>query len=226
MTRVVGITFDLRDEYRSRGYGEEEIAEFDRPETIDAIDRALSRLRYRTDRIGSIQALTRRLAAGDRWDLVFNFAEGLHGFGRESQVPALLDAYEIPYTFSDPLTLALSLHKGMAKHVVRDLGVPTPDFVVLEREEDVERVELEPPLFVKPVATGSSMGVADASRVDDPAALRRRCAELLRRFGQPVLVESFLAGREMTVGVVGTGDRARVLGVMEVLARPSADRHA
>ncbi len=76
-----------------------------------------------------------RLAAGDRWDLVFNICEGLHGIGREAQVPAILDVYDLVYTFSDPLVMALSLHKGLTKTVLREAGVPTPRFVVVERSQ-------------------------------------------------------------------------------------------
>ena len=109
------MTYDLRDDYLAEGYGEEETAEFDHPLTIAAIEDALRNLGYETDRIGHIRALAKRLVAGERWDLVFNIAEGLRGFGREAQVPALLDAWDIPYTFSDPLVLSLTLHKGMTK---------------------------------------------------------------------------------------------------------------
>src|SRR5688572_19957623 len=174
--------------------------------------------------IGSIHQLTNRLAAGARWDLVFNIAEGLRGFGRESQVPALLDAYDIPYTFSDPLVLALSLHKGMAKRVVRDLGLPTPAFAVVETAADLATVDLPFPVFAKPVAGGTSAGVDGSSRIHDPEGLNRRCLELLERFRQPVLVEAYLPGREVTVGIVGTGTDARVLGVMEVLLQPGAEQ--
>lgn len=224
MSLHVGLTFDLRCDYRLLGCSEDETAEFDSIETIAAIEEALTSLGCRTDRIGSVRELTRRLAAGDRWELVFNLAEGLRGFGRESQVPALLDAYDIPYTFSDPLVMALSLHKGMAKRVVRDLGVPTPDFVVVETVADLATVDLAFPLFVKPVAGGTSIGVTASSKIQDRDALNRQGVELLERFRQPVLVETFLPGREVTVGMVGTGSSARVLGVMEVLLLPAADK--
>ena len=223
MSLTVGLTFDLRDEYRRLGYSAEDAAEFDSIETIEAIDDALGSLGCRTDRIGSIRQLTNRLSAGDRWDLVFNIAEGLRGFGRESQVPALLDAYDIPYTFSDPLTLSLSLHKGMAKRVVRDLGALTPDFAVVDTPADLAAVDLAFPVFVKPVAAGTSIGVDRGSRVHDREALNRRCIQLLERFRQPVLIETYLPGREMTVGIVGTGREARALGAMEVLLQPAAD---
>jgi len=223
MSLHVGLTFDLRHDYRLLGYSEEETAEFDSIQTIEAIEEALTSLGCHPDRIGSVRDLTKRLVAGERWDLVFNIAEGLRGFGRESQVPALLDAYDIPYTFSDPLVLAISLHKGMAKRVVRDLGVPTPDFVVVEAAADLAGVELAFPLFAKPVAGGTSVGVTASSKIPDRDALERRVGELLERFRQPVLVETFLPGREVTVGIAGTGSSARVLGVMEVLLLPSAD---
>ena len=91
----IGMTYDLRDDYLAEGYGEEETAEFDHPATIAAIEGALRSLGYETERIGHIRALAKKLVAGERWDLVFNIAEGLRGFGREAQVPALLDAYGI-----------------------------------------------------------------------------------------------------------------------------------
>jgi len=219
----VGITYDLREEYLAAGYGEEETAELDRPETIEAIEGALRALGHAPDRIGNLSALARRLLAGEHWDLVFNIAEGLHGIGRESQVPALLDAWRIPYTFSDPLVLALTLHKGMAKHVARDCGVATPDFRVVADPADLGAVDLAFPLFCKPVAEGSSKGVSGASRVYSPEALERTCLDLLQRFAQPVLVESYLPGREFTVGVTGTGREARVLGVLDVVLRAEAE---
>ena len=95
----IGLTYDMRDDYLKEGYGLEETAEFDLPETIEAIERVILDNGFQADRIGNIKALSRRLVAGDRWDLVFNIAEGMYGFGREAQVPALLEAYNIPYTF-------------------------------------------------------------------------------------------------------------------------------
>ncbi len=223
---LVGLTYDLRAEYLAEGFSEEETAEFDRPDTIEAIEGALRSLGYRTDRIGHVRALTARLAAGSRWDLVFNIAEGLRGVAREAQVPALLDAFEIPYTFSDPMVLALTLHKGMTKRVVRDLGLPTADFAVVEDEEGIGAVDLPFPLFCKPVAEGTGKGVDSASKVRDRAQLAEVCGRLLERYRQPVLVETFLPGREFTVGVVGTGSAARALGALEVRLRAGAEENA
>src|SRR6185436_5086731 len=101
-----------------------------------------------------------------------------------------------------------------------DQGIPTPDFAVVSRESDVEHVSLPYPLFVKPIAGGSSVGVSAASFVADSSALAAACRRLLGKFHQPVLVETFLPGRELTIGIVGTGPRARVLGVMEVIFTP------
>jgi len=222
----IGLTYDLRQEYLAAGYNEEETAEFDRPDTIDAIENALQQLGHATDRIGHAQQLVQRLAASDRWDLVFNICEGLHGPAREAQVPALLEVYGIPCTFSDPLRMALCLHKGLTKVVVRAAGVPTPDFAVVERLEDLEglaNLSLPYPLFAKPIAEGTGKGVGPTSILHDAAALRRSCEELLTRLRQPVLVEEYLPGREFTVGVLGSGPDAVVLGTLEIILRDGAE---
>jgi D-alanine-D-alanine ligase len=221
----IGFTYDLRNDYLREGYSAEETAEFDAVETIDAIDAALVSLGHAVDRIGGVKSLLARLAAGDRWDLVFNYAEGMFGFAREAQVPSLLDAFQIPYTLSDGLVFALTLHKGMTKHVVRSLGMPTPDFAVVTTASDVAAVRLPYPLFVKPVASGSSVGVSAASHVTSASSLDDTCRMLLDTYRQPALVETFLPGREFTVGIVGTGARARVLGVLEVTLTGNAEAH-
>lgn len=220
---IVGITYDLREEFIQQGYSEEETAEFDRADTIKTIERTLRDLGFNTDRIGHIKNLTTRLVAGERWDLVFNIAEGLRGVGRESQVPALLDAYAVPYTFSDPLILALTLHKALAKRVVRDMGIPTPDFVVVETDSDIEKVDLSFPLFAKPVAEGTGKGITTASKIQTRDELLSICQKLLVKYEQPVLIETFLPGREFTVGIVGTGEDAAAIGVMEILLKNHAE---
>jgi D-alanine-D-alanine ligase len=220
----IGLTYDLRDDYLAEGYGDEETAEFDHPVTIAAIEGALADLGYQTERIGHIRELAKRLVASQRWDLVFNIAEGLRGFGREAQVPALLEAYDIPYTFSDPLVLSLTLHKGLTKRVIRDLGIPTPDFAVVESPEQAADVDLPFPLFAKPVAEGTGKGVSAASKIADRAELGRVCRSLLETFRQPVLIETYLPGREFTVGIIGTGAEAFVPGVMEVHLTEKAEK--
>ncbi len=220
----IGFTYDLKDQYLAEGYSKVQAAEFDSIETIEGVERAIQRLGHRVDRIGKLDALVRRLARGDRWDLVFNIAEGLRGATRESQVPALLEAYDIPVTFGDSLCLALCLHKGHCKRVVKSHRIPTSRFVVVDNKDfDFASVNLTYPLFAKPVGEGTGKGVMPRGKVDSPDKLREVCFELLDRFSQPVLVEEFLPGREFTVGVVGTGADARVLGVMEVVLLVNAE---
>jgi D-alanine-D-alanine ligase len=219
----IGLTYDLRQEYLAAGFSEDETAEFDREGTIAGIEAALQQLGHRTDRIGHARQLISRLAMGQEWDLVFNFAEGLSGMAREAQVPAILDVYGIAYTFSDPLVMALTLHKGLTKSVVAAGGVPTPAFAVVEAASDVEQVDLPFPLFAKPVAEGTGKGVSPASKVRDKAALHTVCRELLARYQQPVLVETYLPGREFTVGITGTGSAAQAIGTMEILLLEQAE---
>lgn len=214
---IIGITYDLRDDYLALGYSEEETAEFDKLDTVIAIEQALRGQGFETDRIGNIRALAQQLVSGNRWDMVFNIAEGLKGFGREAQVPCLLEAFSIPYTFSDPLTLTLTLHKGMTKRIIHDVGIPTPDFFIIEEQEDIDKINLPFPLFVKPVAEGTGKGIDKMSIIKNREDLKYVCTKLLRRFNQHILVETYLPGREFTVGIVGNNSEALCLGVMEVL---------
>lgn len=218
---TVGLVYDLRDDYLALGFTEEETAEFDRVDTIDAIDEALRSLGHRTTRVGNVNRLLEALLAGERWDLVFNIAEGLYGLGREALVPAVLDHFRIPYTFSDPMTSALTLDKATAKRVVRDAGVPTADFAVVTRAD--QEIGLALPVFLKPIAEGTGKGIDAGSVVRSTGELRDRVAFLLRHFRQPVLAEAFLPGRELTVCIAGTGEDAEVLGTLEVELRPEAE---
>jgi D-alanine-D-alanine ligase len=217
------MTYDLRADYIAAGWTEEDAAEFDSIATIQYLEGAIAAEGHQTDRIGNIFALTGRLAQGDRWDLVFNIAEGVGGFGREAQIPALLDAYGIPYVFSDPLVCALTLHKGMTKRVLRDLGLPTPDFFLVGDAAACQKVDLPYPLFAKPVAEGTSKGIGADAKIASRADLEPTCRRLLERYREPVLVERYLPGREVTVGILGTGSDARVAGVLEVILLASAE---
>lgn len=219
----IGLTYDLRSEYLEAGYNEEETAEFDRDDTVQSIEKTLSRLGHDTDRIGHARQLIDRLAGGDRWDLVFNIAEGLYGIGREAQVPAILDLYRIPYTFSDPLVMSLTLHKGMTKRVIRDAGIPTSDFCLVETIDDLNRIHFPPPYFIKPMAEGTGKGITPHSIIQSIDELPPACAAMLQTYRQPVLVELYLSGREFTVGIIGTGSDARALGTVEVILLDSAE---
>jgi D-alanine-D-alanine ligase len=146
-------------------------------------------------------------------------AEGLWGRSREGQVPAILEAFRIPYTGSDALAASLCLDKAFAKRLWQQEGLRTAPFAVMEAVEDaaqvVERIGSFP-MFLKPLQEGSSKGVDSRSIVDTREQLEARAGELFRLYKQPVLVEAYLPGREFTVGVLGGGARARVLGMAEV----------
>ncbi len=219
----IGLAYDLRSIYLAEGYSEEETAEFDRDDTIVAIETTLQSLGHQTERIGHGRALAAALSSGRRWDLVFNIAEGMYGIGREAQVPALLDMYDIPYTFSDPLVMGLTLHKGLTKRVIRDAGIPTSDFLMVDLPEDADGVAFAPPYFIKPVAEGTGKGIGPLSIIHDRRELKAACSNMRDRYRQPVIVEPYLPGREFTTGIIGTGRTAGVLGTIEVHLLDSAE---
>jgi D-alanine-D-alanine ligase len=220
----IGFVYDLRDEYLAAGFSEEQVVEFDTPATVDAIARGLESNGHEIERVGHGRKLAQRLAAGDRFDLVFSIAEGIRGRSREAQVPALCELFDQPYVFSDTLTMAVALDKAVAKRLVRDAGVPTAPFLVLETGREDLSGWRHYPAFVKPIAEGTGKGCELASKVESKSALLNAARALIHRFRQPALVESFLPGREFTIGVLGNGAMARVIGVMEITLNPEADQ--
>lgn len=222
----IGMTYDLRDDYLAQGFSDEEAGEFDAVETIDAIESAICHHGHHVERIGGIRSLVTALAGGKRWDLVFNICEGVEGIAREAQVPALLDAYGLPCTFSSADVLVTSMDKALAKLVVRAAGVPTPDYAVIRTARELQGLSLPFPLFVKPLAEGTSKGVQETSKVGDRQALTGKCLEILKTYRQPALIETFLPGREFTVGLLGSGTSARLIGVSEITFKLGGDASA
>jgi len=213
---IVGLTYDLRSWYLDRGYSMEDTAEFDKQETVDAIDSALRKMRLETEPVGNCFQLIEALSAGKKWDLVFNIAEGLYGDGRESVVPAILDQYKIPYVFSGPVILGVSLNKYLTRLIVAAAGVPVSPGMLISTSDDIKKCNLEYPLFIKPVSEGTGKGITEKNLLNSPSELKEVAEYLLARFSQPALVEEYLPGREFTVGVTGTGDDAVAIGGMEI----------
>jgi D-alanine-D-alanine ligase len=205
-------------------------AEWDAPETIDAVARALAPLGT-VVRLEATEEFPERLRR-TRPDIVFNIAEGLHGVNRESHVPAICEFFGVPYSGSDPFTLALCLDKARTKETLAFHGIPTAPFRVArdggeseqllsaEREAPsgpalgARRSALQFPLFVKPLHEGSSKGITERNLCRAPDELRAAAAFLLERYAQPVLVEEYLPGAEFTCAVLGNGASARVLPIV------------
>ncbi len=227
----IGIAYDLKQSFQvAADAPEDRLEEYDSEATVDAIAEVLRALGHTPEKLGGGRAFVERVLR-EPPELVFNFAEGYGTRSREAHLPSLLELLDIPFTHSDPLTLAVTLDKAIAKRMVASVGLPTPRFVVVERPEELEGARelvdatghpLAFPVFAKPLYEGSSMGIRRASRIEDRAALHERAAALLRDYRQPVLIEEFCSGPEFTVGVLGNGERVRPIAVMEVTPRKGA----
>lgn len=189
-------------------------AEWDTPETIEAVRAALAE----SHDVVMIEADENapELLRAERPEIVFNIAEGLHGVSREAQVPALLEMLGIPYTGSDPLTLGICLDKSRTKEILSYYNIPTARFTVVNSARDLSRVPDRFPLFVKPLHEGSSKGIFDASLVRTRAELAGQVGRIHEEYGQAALVEDFLGGREFTVAMLGNGENCTVLPVVEI----------
>lgn len=214
----VGLAFNLKRQATSGGDDAE--AEYDSPKTIAALRGAIESMGHEVIELEATAELLSILPGIDV-DVVFNIAEGLKGRNREAQVPAMLELLGIAYTGSDPAALSLTLDKALAKRLVRQAGLLTPDFILMTRGDEPLPAGMTFPLIVKPNTEGSSKGVSASSVVRDEAALREQVKRLTQRYNQGALVEAFLPGREFTVALLGEL-APRVLPLMEIVFSESA----
>ncbi len=191
-----------RNAPHDEGLSDDAWDDLDSDVTVNAIIAALESAGHRATFLEGNLSLVETLSRLSP-DICFNICEGHWGDSRESHVPAILEMLRIPYTGSGLLTLALTLDKPMTKRVLAFHDLPTPAFQVFEREDEPLDADLHFPLFVKPSREGTGMGVSGESIVADEAALRVQLRQQLARYHQPVLVERFIAGREVTVGCLG-----------------------
>jgi len=226
----IGITFDLKsDAPLEPGLPDDFQEEFDSPVTIEAIAAVLRQAGHEVVKLGDGPQMLARLLA-DPPDLVFNLAEG-QGIARsrEARVPAVLEMLDIPYTGSDPLTLAVTLDKDCARRLASSDGVLCPRGVLLRPGDDPARVfQNHPqapafPVILKPAWEGSSKGIYRKCLVDGLAELVEVVRSLWRDQRQPILAEEFISGAELTVGVLGN-DSPRILGIMQVHPVQEGDR--
>lgn len=190
-------------------------AEFDKIETIQAIQNTIESLGHTTIFLPADGTLPAKLAT-ENPDICFNISEGLGGDSREAQVPALLEMLHIPYTASRVLANAIGLDKTMTKRVWRDSGLPTAGFQEFINGDERLDPKLNFPMFVKPSREGTGMGMDMQSIVYNQAELYHQVRWVINTYLQPALVEEFLSGREFTVGVLGRHDAAQFSATPEI----------
>lgn len=212
----VGLAYNLKGKSRP-GDPEDLFAEFDDPATIAAV-RAVLEERHEVIPVEAGEDAYPRLQES-RPDIVFNLAEGIHGAGREAHIPAMLEMLQIPYTGSDPVTLAISLDKRRTREVLSANGVPAPRQVLVEGPADIPAAREQLGrcrAIVKPIAEGSSKGIPDAAMIDEEDRWQEAVERVLQEYRQPAVVEEFLPGREFTAAILGNGPEARVFPLVEI----------
>jgi D-alanine-D-alanine ligase len=203
----VAVLANIKDDAlpKPEGIPPDAFADFDHIETIDSIRAALETDGHQTVFIQANADLPYALR-DEKPDICFNIAEGLGGDAREAQVPALLEMLQIPYTGSRVLANGISLDKTLTKRIWRDRRLPVAPFQEFSTGDEPLRTDLEFPLFVKPAREGTGMGVDMNAIVNNEAELRERAQYIINTYQQPALVETFLPGREFTVGILGRAD--------------------
>lgn len=156
--------------------------------------------------------------------LVFNLAYGIQGESRYTHVPAMLEMAGVPYTGSDPLAHSIALDKEMTKRILYQAGIPTPRFVVIETETDSDTLKkhgLRYPLIIKPKNEAGSFGI---SVVDNEKELLENISSTLEKYQQPLVIEEYLDGRELNVGLLGNGSTIEVFDPVEIDFTASGER--
>lgn len=218
----IGITYDLKEAVPvGQNEPEDTLEEYDSLETIDGLAAALSATGASVVRLGGGKEFLRNILS-ERVDIVFNISEGLGTYrSREAQIPSVLEMLGIPYTGSDPQTLAIAHDKHIAKKVVSLSGVSTPCWHLIESIESLKTIDWSRfpfPAFLKPAYEGSSMGVKLTSRIESLEKLESAAVKLLNSYQQPVIAEEFIHGDEVTVGIIGNSP-PKILGIMRVLPK-------
>ncbi len=211
----VGFTYNVKRVKPALDGTRDEEAEYDAPATVQAVREAIAAAGHEVIDLEATADLPALIETA-RPDLVFNMAEGIKGRSRESQVPSLLELLDIPYSGSDPAALNIALDKALAKKIVRQHGIPTPNFFTMNTGKERLPKDLRFPLIAKPIAEGSSKGVHATSVVENEAELREAAREMIAKYDQPALIEEYIGGREFTVGMLGER-RPKVLPPMEVV---------
>lgn len=214
--KTVGLTYDLKTEYEFRADDPPDAnAEFDHPDTVGCIAKAIESHGFKTKKIGNVSNLLEGL---DKLgvDIVFNISEGISGRNRESQVPLLLEMAGVPFVGSDALSLGLTLDKIIAKKVFIADKIPTPRFFEVKDSSSLNGTDhMKFPFIVKPRFEGSSKGLSDSSRVENMEELKKQIDYITGTYKQPALVEEFIRGEEFTVAFIGNNP-PEVLPIVQI----------
>jgi D-alanine-D-alanine ligase len=224
----VGLAYDLKQAIQSnRAAPDDALEEYDSPATIEYIRKALEGAGHSVINLGGGTEFIHNILQ-ETVDIVFNIAEGRGNYrSRESQVPAILEMLDIPYTGSDPECLAICLDKPLTKKLVALEGIPTPEWRVINNKKELEETSWDGfpfPAIAKPAYEGSSKGVHGKSLIDTEAQVYDIVGELLNVYEQPVMVEQFIDGDEVTVGVLGNSPHKIIVGMMRILPRKHGGR--
>ncbi len=222
----IGLAYDLKEAVLSESdQPEDALEEYDSPETVEAIAAALETEGHSVVKLGGGGEFVTNIIH-NKVDFVFNISEGLGNYrSREAQVPSILEMLNIPYSGSDPQCLTICLDKPLTKTLVARAGVRTPGWQVITNISQLNQIiwdDFPFPVFIKPAYEGSSKGIRLGSRTETVAQTFQVTAELLECYQQPVMVEEFIAGDEVTVGILGNSP-ATVLGIMRVLPKKRSD---
>ncbi len=218
----IGLSYDLKSEIAlAQDHPDDALEEYDSLETVDGIAAALESLGHSVVKLSGGRKFLANILESDV-DFVFNISEGRGNYrGREAQIPAVLEMLDIPYSGSDPQCLAIALDKPLTKKLVQSAGVHTPKWEIVSNRQEMKEVcqdSFPLPAFIKPAFEGSSKGIRIGCRVEDRDQMAMVIGTIFEQYRQPVMVEEFISGDEVTVGIVGNSP-PQIVGIMRILPK-------
>ncbi len=212
----IGIAFNLKPKNIPKNLPEDIFEEYDSEEVIFALKNVFEKFNFDVVFLESGKNFLKNVLR-EKVDFVFNIAEGFGTRSREGHVPSVCEILNIPYSFSDPLSLNITLDKEICKRFAKSINIRTPYFKVIKDFREIKNLKFKKfPAILKLKNEGSSIGLRLSSKVNNIEELREKCFYLLKTYKEPVLIEEFISGKEITVGVIGNYDNVRVLGMMEI----------
>jgi len=217
----IGLSYDLKTDVTKNHKVDDALEEYDSPETVKIIAGALEKKGHRIVHLGGGAQFIDNIRR-EKVDFVFNISEGRGNYrSREAQVPAVLEMLDIPYTGSDPLTLAVCLDKTLTKKFVSLAGIPTPKWLIVNDVKELIKKDWKVfhfPVIIKPAYEGSSKGIRLTSLAENITQTEAEVKRILKDYSQSVMVEEFIDGEEVTMGVIGNAP-PKLVGTMRIIPK-------
>ncbi len=203
--KTIGLVLEQEEDARRIGVPMEHLAHWRDEGEIEAIKSALEVMGYQVIILGTPKnILKNKLDVIKSIDFIFNLSVGFQSRFRLAEGPLLFELLDIPYSGADPYTKLTTQNKHKFKAFMDKIGISTPDWVYISTPEDLSHMTLPDfPLIIKPAFEGTSIGIYKQNKVNSFDELKAATVTLYNQLKMPMVIEQFISGRELKLGMIG-----------------------